>query len=270
MSNRENLLEWAITEENEQFVGSDFLGRKTGLMTFNSDEIKKVYTAVFVSENVVNRVAKESECLILTHHNFDYYEDGRGLLPIRAQLFRKLKETGNSIYVAHAPLDTHKVYGTSISLSELCGVKVDKLFFDYHGSPVGVIGHIDACEFSSFAEHVRSRLSRPYVTLVECSARVEKVAVAAGGGDLPELLQEVYDNGCDTLLTGTVEHRWLNPIVQQGNKKFHELNRRLKRNLIGGTHYATERPAMIKVTELICNYGIDCSYCEDQGLLNAI
>jgi putative NIF3 family GTP cyclohydrolase 1 type 2 len=270
LSNPENLLEWAITEENEPFIWSDFLSRKTGLMTANSSEINKVYTAVFISENVVNRVAKESNCLILTHHNFDYYEDERGLLPIRAQLFRQLKETGNSIYVAHAPLDTHKVYGTSVSLSELCGVKVDKLFFDYFGSPVGVIGHIDPRDLHGFAEHVRHCLSRPYVTVIGNTDKVEKVAVVGGGGDLPEVLQDAFEFGCDTLLTGTVEHRWAIPIVQEGNKKFHELNKALKLNLIGGTHYATERPAMMKVVELIRNYGVECNYCEDQELLTAV
>ncbi len=266
----ENLLEWAISEDNERFIESGFLARKTGLMTLNSGEIEKVYTAVFVSENVVNSVAEESKCLIITHHNFDYHEDERGLVPIKAQLFRKLKETGNSIYVAHAPLDTHEVYGTSISLSELCGVKVEKLFFDYFGSPVGVIGHIDPRDLKVFAEHVKRCLARPYVTVVACSNVVEEVAVVAGSGDLPELLQEVYDSGCDTLLTGTVEHRWSDPFVQEGNRKFHELNRTLRLNLIGGTHFATERPAMIKVTELIRCYGVDCSYCEDQELLNAV
>jgi hypothetical protein len=70
-------------------------------------------------------------------------------------------------------------------------------------------------------------------------------------------------------LTGTVEHRWSIPFVQEFNRKFHELNSRLKRNLIGGTHFGTERPAMVYVTELFEEYGIECQYCEDEELLMA-
>jgi putative NIF3 family GTP cyclohydrolase 1 type 2 len=269
-NNSENLLEWAITEKNERFMWSDFLARKTGLMTVNSSEVNKVYTAVFITEDVVNQVAKERGCLVVTHHNFDYHEDERGLTPIGDGLLRTLKESCTSVYVAHAPLDTHKIYGTSISLAELCGVRVDKMFFDYFGSPVGVIGHIDALDLNGFAEHVRQCILRPYVTVIGNTDRVEKVAVVGGGGDMPEVLQDAFESGCDTLLTGTVEHRWAVPFAQEGNRRFHELNKTLRLNLIGGTHYATERPAMVKVTELIRSYGIDCHYCEDQKLLNAI
>ena len=52
------------------------------------------------------------------------------------------------------------------------------------------------------------------------------------------------------------EYMWkMRPYIQEGNKKFHELNKKLKLNLIGGTHYGTERPAMIYISELfIDNY----------------
>jgi hypothetical protein len=96
------------------------------------------------------------------------------------------------------------------------------------------------------------------------------LAVVAGGGDLPDLLQTACDHGCDTLLTGTVENRFAVPVLQELNKQFHELNMKLKLNLIGGTHYGTERPAMIRVVKMFTEYGIPCEYCEDEDLLNAL
>jgi hypothetical protein len=72
------------------------------------------------------------------------------------------------------------------------------------------------------------------------------------------------------LLTGTVENRFAVPVLQQLNKQFHELNTKLKLNLIGGTHFGTERPAMIRVVELFKEYGVPCTYCEDEDLLNAV
>jgi len=98
---------------------------------------------------------------------------------------------------------------------------------------------------------------------------VEKIAVVAGGGDLPDILQQIYHFECDTYITGTVEHRWAVPFIQEGNKQFHELNKKLNINLIGGTHYGTERPAMIKLIKYINNLGLDCKYIEDNTLLNS-
>jgi|GEM_PF-5546918 len=269
INNNENLVEFAVTDENNKYFNHEFLGNKTGLINFNSTEIKKIYTTVFITDTIVEKIKKEQNILILTHHHFDYYEDERGLQPIRPEIFETLKESKNSIYVAHAPLDTHKIYGTSVSLAEICNIKIEKLYYDYFGEPTAVIGHIEKTDFDKFSESVKHAIQRPFLTLHKHIDSVEKIAVVAGGGDIPEILQQAYDFGCDTLLTGTVEHRWAIPFIQEANRKFHELNYQLKRNLIGGTHFATERPAMIKVLNLIRKHTIECHYCEDEKLLNS-
>ncbi|MBN1409456.1 MAG: Nif3-like dinuclear metal center hexameric protein [Spirochaetales bacterium] len=270
INNKEKLVEWAVTDDTAKYIHAEFLEEKTGLMTKFSIDIQKVYSVVFITDNIINEICKETNNLIFTHHQFNYFEDERGLQSIRPEIFDILKETANSIYVAHAPLDTHKIYGTSVCLAELCGVEIDKLFFDYFGAPTALMGHVNKTKFEDFCIKVKTKIKRPALTEIKNMDFVEKVAVVAGGGDMPEILQEIYDSGCDTLLTGTVEHRWAADFIQEGNMKFHELNKVLKRNLIGGTHYATERPAMIKVGELFQKIGIEWGFCEDEGLLNAV
>ena len=220
-SNKENLADFAVTSENTKFVYPDFLAHRTGLMTSNSAEIAKVYSAVFITDDVVGQIRKHNNCLILTHHNFDYYEDERGLQPIRPDVFQILKETKNSVYVAHAPLDTHKLYGTSVCLADLCNIKTDRLFYDYFGAPTALIGHIEKMDFIRFAEIVKNAIKRPNLTLYRNIDYVQKIAVVAGGGDIPEILQHVYDAGCDTLLAGTIKQLWGLPFIQEGNRKFH-------------------------------------------------
>jgi len=268
-SNQENLIEWAVTDRNKKYINLDFLEKKTGLMTRNSAEIKKIFTAVFITNSIINRILKNKECLIITHHNFNYFEDERGLQPIQPEIFKEFAETKNSIYVAHAPLDTHKKYGTSICLAELCEIEIDKLFFNYFGAPTAVIGNIKREKFEKFSERIRKKIQRPYLNLIKNRVYIKKIAVIAGGGDIPEILQQSYDFGCDTLFTGTVENRWNLPFIQEGNKKFHELNKKLKLNLIGGTHYATERPSMIKILELLRDSKLQSEYIEDRELLNS-
>ena len=266
----EDLVQWAVTSENRDLVNSEFLEHKTGLMVAGSATVHAVRTAVFVTYRIVNKLRDSVPCLLFTHHNFDYHEDDRGLQAIRPDQIEDLMEHAHSVYVAHAPLDTHQVYGTSLALAEAVGIKVKKLFYDYFGAPTALVGDAGAWELEAFAEHVRKCLLRPKVDVQKHHPEVRKVAVVAGGGDLPDLLQEAYDRGCDTMLLGTLEHRWAIPAVQEDHAEFLRLNERLKLNLIGGSHFATERPAMIRVVDLFKSMGVPSEYCEDEELLNAL
>jgi len=268
IKNDENLTEFAVFDGNKNFINNDFIQHKTALMTENSKDIEIVLTSVFITDEVVKKACNYKNALLVTHHNFDYFEDERGLQPIKSEYLKELQKSSISIYVAHAPLDTHQIYGTSKCLAELCGIAIEKYFYDYYGAPTALIGHINKASFEVFSDFIQKKLERPVLTLEKNKDYVEKIAVVAGGGDLPDLLQQVYDYGCDTLLTGTVEHRWAVPFIQEGNRQFHELNKKLKINLIGGSHYGTERPAMIKFTEYITQLCIECRYIEDNILLN--
>jgi putative NIF3 family GTP cyclohydrolase 1 type 2 len=267
-NNEENLLDFAITDDTKKYIEHNFSEQKSGLIIKGSDKINKVYSTVFVTDEVIEKICQNENCLIFTHHHFNYYEDERGMLPLTEKQIKKVLDSKNSIYVAHAPLDTHRRYSTSIALAKLCNVSIDKFFFNYFGAPTALIGYIESTDFKVFAEFVLKKLERPYLTLNCYNNTVNKIAVIAGGGDMPEILKEVYDNGCDTILTGTVEHRWNLPFIQEGNKAFHELNKKLKLNLIGGTHYGTERPAMTYVKSLFDKFDIDFEFCEDEILLN--
>ncbi len=265
----EDLVAWAVIDATKKYINPDFLDKKTALFTKNSGKVEKVYTVVFITEEVVNTISNERNCLIITHHNFDYFEDERGIQAISSELLGKLEVSNNSIYVAHAPLDTHEKYGTSISLANLCNVDVEEYFYDYFGAPTALIGTIKKQSFMNFSTLVKTRIERPFLTEIQNKDYVERIAVIAGGGDESEILQTAFNKGCDTILSGTIEHRWAAPFIQESNKKFHELNETLKLNLIGGTHYATERPAMIKFIDFIMELGVKCEFCEDFSLLNA-
>lgn len=266
----ENLNDFAIVDDSKSFINPDFSLRNTALMTKNSEEISIVLTSVFITEEIVKKSLQYENALIFTHHNFDYFEDERGLQPIKPEYFEELKKNNISLYVAHAPLDTHSVYGTSKSLAELCDIKIEKYFYDYFGAPTALIGSIENTPFDEYSKYVQKKLKRPSMTLAKYTDSIHKIAVVAGGGDLPEILQQIYEYRCDTLLTGTVEHRWNVPFIQEANKQFHELNRKLKINLIGGTHFGTERPAMLKMVEYFEKIGIASKYIEDDTLLKAI
>jgi putative NIF3 family GTP cyclohydrolase 1 type 2 len=267
-AHHENLVEWAVTDDNKRYVCQEFLDRNTGLMLKASTDVNTAYTTVFISDKAIEKLANRRDCLLFTHHHFNYHEDGRGLTAIDPKVLQYLLDRGISIYTAHAPLDTHPQLGTSFALAKLLEVSVESYFYDYFGAPTAICGHISRIAVKAFSDSVQSKLSRPTITLVEYRPFVQKLAVVAGGGDLPDLLQMAFDLGCDTLLTGTIENRWQVPIIQDANRDFHRLNKKLKLNLIGGTHFGTERPAMIEATKLFGTLGLKSEYLEDEDLLS--
>ncbi len=268
-SNGEDLVKWAVTENNAAFLNPRFLRHKTGLMAVAEDDIVEVRTAVFVTDAVVGKLRTCSPCLLVAHHNFDYYDDERGLQPIGSEQIQALLDHGHSIYVAHAGLDTHAIYGSSLALASLMGLTVIERFYDYFGEPTALVADAGEQDFQSFAELVRMKLHRPSVSVQMHHPRVRKIAVVAGGGDTPDFLEEAYDRGCDTVLMGTLENRWAIPEIQDGHKLFLRLNDTLRLNLIGGSHFGTERPVMIGVLTLFEGMGVPCDYCEDEPLLSA-
>lgn len=270
LAGREDLVQWAVTEENCRWINPTFLKQKTGLVIVGLEKIQTVRTAVFVSDRVVQKLSHESPSLLLTHHHFNWFEDERGLQPVSAEQIQSLAKHGHSVYVSHAPLDTHPVYGTSVALAAEVGVAPLERFYEYFGVPTGVIGEVVEQDVQNFAEHVRKCLSRPRVDVMQHSPRVHKIAVVAGGGDLPDVLQEASDLGADTMLLGTLVNRWAVRGVQEAHKEFLRLNEKLKLNLIGGSHFGTERPAMVRVVRFFEEKGIPCQYCEDEELLSAL
>jgi putative NIF3 family GTP cyclohydrolase 1 type 2 len=264
----EDLASWSYTEETQEYLYNQFLEKKTGLMIKASNKISEVFTCVFVTDEIINQIIDKRDALLVTHHNFDYYEDGRGLCPISKENIEKMLENNISLYVAHAGLDTHKIYGTSISLAELLEINVLESFYDYFGKPTAVIGSIKETNLKEFEEHVSDKIERKELTVYDNNKKVLKIAIVAGGGDEPAILQKAYDLGVDTLVGGTIKNTWKFPIVQEMNKRFHQLNEKLQLNIIGGSHYGTERPSMIKLESFFENLGLECSFIEDKVLLN--
>ena len=269
LSGREDLVRWAVTEDNCHWINPTFLKQKTGLMIVGVGKVHAVRTSVFVTDRVVEQLSDQRPSLLLTHHQFNYFEDERGLQPISGEQIQKLAKQGHSLYVSHAPLDTHPIYGSSLALAEEVGVKQTGRFYDYFGAPTAVVGEVGEQTLQDFAEHVRKSLLRPKIDVMQERPHVRTIAVVAGGGDLPDVLQEAYDLGADTMLLGTLENRWGIRGVQIAHQEFLQLNNKLKLNLIGGSHYNTERLAMVKVVRLFEGLGVPCEFCEDEELLRA-
>ena len=72
--------------------------------------------------------------------------------------------------------------------------------------------------------------------------------------------------GCTTYITGTAVHRWAFEPVQEANKEFHRLAKEWKINVIGASHYHTEKCAVQDVAEFLEKNGFQAEFLDDPVL----
>ena len=107
------ILEGLTDEWNNLDLGSHtteiWKKRKMGLLLDNSDEITKVYTAVFPEEKVIEEILSRNEknVMLFTHHPMIWkMEEGKHPFSnIPEKYLNKMKENKISMYSLHVPLD---------------------------------------------------------------------------------------------------------------------------------------------------------------------
>lgn len=227
----------------ERYATPTFLERFNGLMLDNADEVSRVYTLVFPSDETlaeVERRAAGRPCLIFTHHPMDMETSGRGIVPIGEERLRRLRDAGISLYAAHAPLDCHESASTSRALARALGVPAEATFAGYFGGQAGVYGAIDPTPFEEFARRLQQACAVECVDRKDAGHTVRRVAVVAGGAAYPGLMEEALAAGCDTYVTGDFHVRHGGPWAEEHRPQFDAFVESVPLNLLGGSHYATE------------------------------
>jgi len=238
-----------------EYATPAFLHRFNGLMLNNAEEVRRVFTLVFPSDEVLAEVARRAAgqpALIFTHHPMDFETSGRGLVAVGEEWLRRLREAGISLYAAHAPLDCHEAVSTSRALARAVGVPAETTFAGYYGGHAGVYGRTEPTTFEEFCERVRRACGVDRLEAKQHSERVERVAVVAGGAAYPPLMQEALDAGCDTYLTGDFRIRHGGPWAEEHRPQFDAFVETVPLNLAGASHYATE--ALVLREEMLATF----------------
>ena len=227
----------------EDYATPAFLKRFNGLMLDNSNDVARVFTLVFPSDEALSEVERRAageSSLIFTHHPMDMETSGRGLIPVPTRWLGRLREASIALYAAHAPLDCHEAVSTSRALARAVGVPAEATFAGYMGGHAGVYGRIEPVPFEEFAERARRACAVDRVETKAGGGPVRQVAVVAGGAAYPALMQEALDAGCDTYLTGDFRVRHGGPWAEEHRPAFDEFVGAVPLNLVGASHYGTE------------------------------
>lgn len=242
-----------IGHDHTQIFEADFCQRANGLMLRSGDTVKEVYCAAFPSPDVLETlvaVASE-EALLFVHHPFDMEVSGVGFLPVPPDALTQLKARVISVYACHAPMDCHDRIGTNASIVEAFDVQVEQHFAEYGHGFAGRIGSIAPMELDALVSKGRAIFGVERVEIGGAKpAIVRRIAIVAGGGDDPKLLEEAEQGGAQAYITGEWYTRTL-PVAPD-EKAWAESNKaaclayadRSGMVLLGFSHAASEHLVM--------------------------
>ena len=254
--------EWAEhMDQVKDFLSDNFKKRSMGLVCDNSQQVNRVYTAVFPTDEVMQRIldSGETDALLFVHHPsiWDITKAPQVFQQMNRELLKQFKERRISIYNLHVPLDNSGEYSTSTTLARALGIKPETDFAPYFGALCGVIGRTDSRTVAELSKKFDKAVGHktaiyPYGSEIISDGRV---AVIAGGGNDVEMLEEIAKEGVNTFVTGIT-------ALNSHSQKAHDFAKEHKINVLGGTHYSTEAFACRAMCKYFEKLGLDCEFIE--------
>ena len=136
--------EWAeYMPEVWDYLSPNFKERSMGLVCDFAEEIKKVYSAVFPTDKVMQEIIDggTTDAMLFLHHP-SIWDIRRPSLFYQMEigLLEKFKQNRIAIYNLHVPLDNFGEYSTGKTLADALDIEIEKPFKEYRGALSGVIG----------------------------------------------------------------------------------------------------------------------------------
>ena len=255
--------------EFRKYFTKDFLKNFHGLMTKNGEDFKKVYLTVFLSEEILEKIFKnnEQDVLIFSHHPMFMETSNRGFLSLEEKYFIEMKKRRISVYSLHSPLDINEEISTSKSIANKLSLKNLKVCAPWQGGFSGVYGELPkAINFEDFIKSLNVIFGIKECHFIKKSVDIFKVGIIAGGGTDIKDIKGIISLGCDTYLTGDFVSRVKNEYNEEERKKFESAKNSLNINLIGCSHYATEKLVFLnEIKKLFKDQGFNTSFIKQDN-----
>ena len=233
-----------------------------GLMCDFANEIEKVYTTVFLSDEVLSRVLRDniSNAMLFSHHPTNWgLKEHNGNYAANEEYIAKLQEKNISIYVLHHPLDNFGKYSTCGTLANRLKISVTKPAFSYFGAMCGVIGTTEYKTIGDlhdcYSQTVGHRTS--LYSYGNENIEGEKIAVCPGGGNAMFIMNEMMNYNIKILITGVT-------IVNDYSRETHEFEKANHINVLGGTHYSSEKYAPMEMCSYFNDLGLHSEFIDDE------
>ena len=261
--------EWAqYMDSVSDFLSENFKERSMGLVCDFTIEINKIYTAVFPSKEVMQKIldAGTRDAMLFVHHPsiWDIRKAPDVFHQMDRDLLQQFKDKRISIYNLHVPLDNFGEYSTSVSFANALGIKPEKPFAPYFGALAGVFGKTDLTTTQELRRVFEKSVGHEVSLYNYGDIKIKEgiVAVVAGGG-LDEAIEEIAQNKVNTFITGI-------SVKNEHSRKAHEFAEKHKINILGGTHYSTEKFACMKMCEYFNKFTLSSEFIEGSPVMEDI
>jgi len=249
--------------EAKDYICDNFKQRSMGLLCDFAEEIKKAYTAVFPSDKVLTEIIESgtTDALLFLHHPLSWdlsKTPDTAFWEMDMELLLKLKERRISLFNFHLPLDNFSEYSTSKTLAEAIGIRIEKPFGDYNGAMCGIIG---VTEHKTVQElNVRYSQTVGHKTKLyqygDSIIKDGRVGICAGGGNDMEIVSKLVEMGVKTHIVGL-------SVNNEYSAEIHDIEKEHGINLLGGTHYSSEKYACIAMCDYFRKLGLEAEFISD-------
>jgi putative NIF3 family GTP cyclohydrolase 1 type 2 len=240
------------------YITENFKQRSMGLVCDFATEINKVFTAVFPSNEVMQKILDTGaqDMLLFVHHAavWDIRKSPQVFQQMDRGLLQQFKDNRISIFNLHVPLDNYGEYSTGVTLARALGIKPEKPFASYFGAMAGVFGKIDCSTVQALKDKLQDVVAHGVClySYGDNEIKDNTVAVVAGGG-LGLTIREIVENKINVLVTGISSKN-------EYSKEAHEFAEKYRVNILGGTHYSTEKFACIRMVNYFQKLGLPAEF----------
>jgi len=259
--------DWYQTSDmsvNDEYISKNFKQRSLGLLCDFTLEIDKVYTAVFPSDKVLTKIIDDgaTNAMLFVHHPLvweiskDTIKDA--FYQINSELLQKLKERKVSLFNFHLPLDNFGEYATTKTLADALQIKILKPYNNYNGALCGIIGTTDCKTVYELQDRYSQAVGHETRLYQYGDAEIKNgiVSLCAGGGNGNDTIMDLFNEGASVHLTGI-------SIKNAYSERVHALEKEHRINLIGGTHYSSEKFACIAMCDYFVKLGLESEFIAD-------
>ncbi len=258
---------WAkFMGEVEEYLSENFKERSMGIVCDFAEKINKVYTAVFPTKEVFQKIIDDNveDAMVFLHHpsNWDIRNASSAFYQMDRNQLEELKERKISIYNLHVPLDNYSKYSTSNTLAEVLEIKVEEPFAYHNGALNGVIGITSCRDIMELNERFSKVLGHETKSYIYGDKEIKggKVAIVAGGGNDTIFIKEMLEKDVKVLITGISTN-------SERYREVHEFERENNICVLGGTHYSTEKFACMKICDYFKELELPSIFIEGEPIL---
>ena len=230
-----------------------------GLQFDHTDVVNKVYTAAFVSDEVMDQMEARgaTDCLLFTHHPVPQKQDlTKDSPPPSPQLIARLKARRISVFNYHIPLDRVSPWSPGTNLAKALGLTPYEEFYEQNLVRMGLLCHSPYQTLSQLARAAEQAFGHPVKVYPYGGEdlREGRVAIMGGGASNPDIYAQLREKGINVFLTGMTS-----PNIPWAARN-HEEAQKNAVSLVGGTHYSTEKYAVMEMVKFFENLGLECEF----------